>query len=129
MKEEKRVKIFLALTSIHRKISNCDNSAKISWYSEFKNQGLNNPNEINWIKKALIKMKIIKINNNLYSWNKQMTLPNPNLVNGIYKTIKEMKEKERETSKSKEVKPVNKPIINSNPYAFISSSTIGNYQW
>lgn len=129
MKEEKRVKIFLALTSIHRKISNCDNSAKISWYSEFKNQGLNNPNEINWIKKALIKMKIIKINNNLYSWNKQMTLPNPNLVNGIYKTIKEMKEEERETSKSKEVKPVNKPIINSNPYTFISNSTIGNYQW
>lgn len=129
MKEEKRVKIFLALTSIHRKIDTNNNSAKISWYSEFKNQGFNNPNEINWIKKALIKMKIIKINNNLYSWNKQMTLPNPNLVNGIYKTIKEMKEKERETSKSKEFKIINKPIINTNPYTFISNSTIGNYQW
>ena len=128
MKEEKRVKIFLALTSIHRKISNCNNSAKISWYSEFKNQGLNNPNEINWIKKALIKMKIIKINNNLYSWNKQMTLPNPNLVNGIYKTIKEMKGEEREVNKSTKSKIVN-TIINNNPYTFVSTSSIGNYQW
>ena len=128
MKEEKRVKIFLALTSIHRKISNCDNSAKISWYSEFKNQGLNNPNEINWIKKALIKMKIIKVNNNLYSWNKQMTLPNPNLVNGIYKTIKEMKKEERTVNKSTKSKIVN-TIVNNNPYTFVSTSSIGNYQW
>ena len=87
MKEEKRIKIFLALTSIHRKIKNNEGKTKIKWYSEFMNQGIKNPNEINWIKKALIKMKIIKIHNNLYSWNKQMTLPNPNLVNGIYKTI------------------------------------------
>ena len=128
MTEEKRVKIFLALTSIHRKISNCDNSAKISWYSEFKNQGLNNPNEINWIKKALIKMKIIKVNNNLYSWNKQMTLPNPNLVNGIYKTIKEMKKEERTVNKSTKSKIVN-TIVNNNPYTFVSTSSIGNYQW
>ena len=128
MKEEKRVKIFLALTSIHRKISNCDNSAKISWYSEFKNQGLNSSNEINWIKKALIKMKIIKVNNNLYSWNKQMTLPNPNLVNGIYKTIKEMKEEERTVNKSTKSKIVN-TIVNNNPYTFVSTSSIGNYQW
>ena len=128
MKEEKRVKIFLALTSIHRKISNCNNSAKISWYSEFKNQGLNNPNEIKKKKKALIKMKIIKINNNLYSWNKQMTLPNPNLVNGIYKTIKEMKGEERAVNKSTKSKIVN-TIINNNPYTFVSTSSIGNYQW
>ena len=128
MKEEKRVKIFLALTSIHRKISNCDNSAKISWYSEFKNQGLNSSNEINWIKKALIKMKIIKVNNNLYSWNKQMTLPNPNLVNGIYKTIKEMKKEERTVNKSTKSKIVN-TIVNNNPYTFVSTSSIGNYQW
>ena len=128
MKEEKRVKIFLALTSIHRKINNCDNSAKISWYSEFKNQGFNNPNEINWIKKALIKMRIIKVNNNLYSWNKQMTLPNPKLVNGIYKTIKEMKEEERVVNRSTKSKIVN-TIVNNNPYTFVSTSSIGNYQW
>ena len=73
-------------------------------------------------------MKIIKVNNNLYSWNKQMTLPNPNLVNGIYKTIKEMKGEERAVNKSTKSKIVN-TIINNNPYTFVSTSSIGNYQW
>ena len=59
MTEEKRVKIFLALTSIHRKIENNEGKTKIKWYSEFMNQGIKNPNEINWIKKAVIRMKII----------------------------------------------------------------------
>ena len=45
MTEEKRVKIFLALTSIHRKIENNEGKTKIKWYSEFMNQGIKNPFE------------------------------------------------------------------------------------
>ena len=129
MKEEKRVKIFLALTSIHRKIKNNEGKTKIKWYSEFMNQGIKNPNEINWIKKALIKMKIIKVHNNLYYWNKQMTLPNPKLVDGIYTTIKQMKEEEKNTVSKKDTKIIESNKNNYSLYTFISSTTNINYTW
>ena len=129
MKEEKRIKIFLALTSIHRKIKNNEGKTKIKWYSEFMNQGIKNPNEINWIKKALIKMKIIKVHNNLYSWNKQMTLPNPKLVDGIYTTIKQMKEEEKNTVSKKDTKIIESNKNNYSLYTFISSATDINYTW
>ena len=74
-------------------------------------------------------MKIIKVHNNLYSWNKQMTLPNPKLVDGIYTTIKQMKEEEKNTVSKKDTKIIESNKNNYSLYTFISSTTNINYTW
>ena len=90
MKEDKRMKIFLTLTKIHRDIVNNKGLCRVSWYKEFEQQGFNNPVEVVAIKRAMQKMNIITINkDNQVSWNREKTLPNPLLVDGIYKIIKE----------------------------------------
>ena len=81
-----------------------------------------------WLAPARVQIPVMREDwfNSLES--SKALLENPT-VDNYYALFKEMKDKERETSKSKEIKTVNKLITNSNPYAFISSFTIENYQW
>lgn len=94
MKQEGKQNVFLALTKMHRDIKNGED--KIKFHPLFNSFGIKNPNLIVDIKKAMLKMKLIRIHKDgSVEWNSEKCLPNPQLVNGILLTIKQMKEEEK----------------------------------
>ena len=91
MKQEGKQNIFLALTKMHRDIVNGNN--KIKFHPLFNSFGIKSPNLITEIKRAMVRMKLIRIfPDGTVEWNSEKCLPNPQLVNGILLTIKQMRQ-------------------------------------